>query len=78
MGLEYVLYALAASFLMSLLMAPKTIVPKPAAFEDFEFPQADEGSPQAVYFGECWSTSWMVLAAGDYRSVPIRKKGGKK
>ena len=78
MGFEYVLYALAASFLMSLILAPKTVVPKPAAFEDFEFPQADEGSPQAVYFGECWSTSWMVLAAGDYRSVPIRKKGGKK
>lgn len=78
MGFEYVLYALAASFLMSMLMAPKTIVPKPAAFEDFEFPQADEGSPQAVYFGECWSTSWMVLAAGDYRTSPIRSKGGKK
>lgn len=78
MVLQLALYALAASFLLSLLMAPKTITPKPAAFEDFEFPQADEGSPQAVYFGECWSTSWMVLAAGDYRSVPIRKKGGKK
>ena len=78
MGFEYVLYALAASFLMSLIMAPKTITQKPAAFEDFEFPQADEGAPQAVYFGECWSTSWMVLAAGDYRTAAIRAKGGKK
>ena len=78
MGLEFALYALVASFVLSLLMAPKTIVPKPAAFEDFEFPQADEGTPQAVYFGECWSTSWMVLAAGDYRTAAIRAKGGKK
>lgn len=78
MGWEYALYALVASFVLSLVMAPKAIVPKPAAFDDFEFPQADEGTPQAVYFGECWSTSWMVLAVGDYRSSPIRKKGGKK
>lgn len=78
MGLEFALYALAASFVLSLLMAPKTIVPKPAAFEDFEFPQADEGTPQAVYFGECWSTSWMVLGVGDYRVAAIRKSGGKK
>lgn len=78
MGLEFALYALVASFVLSLLMTPKTIVPKPAAFEDFEFPQADEGTPQAVYFGECWSTSWMVLAVGDYRTSAIRKRGGKK
>lgn len=77
MGL-YMLYALVASFVLSMIMAPTPISQKPAAFEDFEFPQADEGTPQAVYFGECWSTSWMVLGVGNYRTSAIRKSGGKK
>lgn len=78
MGAEYILYALVASFVLSMILAPTQIAQKPAAFEDFEFPQADEGTSQAVYFGECWSTSWMVLGVGDYRTSAIRKGGGKK
>jgi hypothetical protein len=72
------LFFLAASLLITALFTPRTQQPSPPAFSDFDFPQADEGTPQAVYFGECWSTSWMVLAVGDYRVTPIRKKGGKK
>ena len=78
MGWEYALYWLAASLVLSIILAPTPVVPKPAAFEDFDFPQSDEGTPQAVYFGECWSTSWMVLGVGDYRTSAIRKRGGKK
>lgn len=74
----YMLYSLIASFVMSMIMAPTPIVQKPAAFEDFDFPQGDEGTPQAVYFGECWSNSWMVLAVGNYRTSAIRSSGGKK
>lgn len=72
------IFYLAASFLISALFTPKTQNPPPASASDFDFPQADEGTPQAVYFGECWSTSWMVLATGDFRVTEIRKKGGKK
>lgn len=74
------IFYLAASLLITAIMTPKTKIAAqtPAAFEDFDFPQADEGTPQAVYFGECWSTSWMVLDVGDYRATPIQKKGGKK
>lgn len=73
------LYLLVAAIVITAAFTPKVQPPQPAAFEDFEFPQADEGTPQAVYFGECWSTSWMVLSVGDYRSTPIYKKsGGKK
>lgn len=74
---EAVFY-LVASFLLQALFTPKIAPQPPAAFEDFDFPQADEGTPQAVYFGECWSTSWMVLAVGDYRVTTITKSGGKK
>lgn len=78
MGIMEAVYLLVASFVLSALFTPKTQPPPPAAYEDFDFPQEDEGTPQAVYFGECWSTSWMVLAVGDYRNTPIRKSGGKK
>lgn len=72
------LFLLAASLIISVAMTPKLKPPPPAAFEDFDFPQSDEGTPQAVYFGECWSTDWMVLAVGNYRTTAITKKGGKK
>lgn len=72
------LFYLVASFVISALFTPKVQSQPPASQSDFDFPQADEGTPQAVYFGECWSTSWMVLATGDFRVTEIRKKGGKK
>ncbi len=49
---------------------------KPAALEDFDFPQYEEGTPQAVYFGDCWSEGWMVLWYGNYRTEKVKK--GKK
>lgn len=74
------LFYLLASIVITVVFTPRVRTPTqtPAAFEDFDFPQADEGTPQAVYFGECWSTGWMVLDVGDYRATPIKKKGGKK
>ncbi len=78
MGIWEAVFMLVASFVIQSLFTPKVTPPAPAAFEDFEFPQSDEGTPQAVYFGECWSTSWMVLSVGDYRSVPIEGEGGGK
>ncbi len=66
------------SAVLSVALAKKPPVPKPTAFEDFDFPQADEGTPQAVIFGDVWSESWMVLAVGNYRTTKIKSKGGKK
>jgi len=57
---------------------PKAEPPKPQAFEDFDFPQVDEGTPQAVVFGDCWSSDWTVLAVGNYRTAAIRSSGGGK
>ncbi|WP_312481030.1 hypothetical protein [Stutzerimonas nitrititolerans] len=57
---------------------PKTTTPKPVAFQDFEFPQFSEGTPQCVFFGDCWTPDWMVLSYGNYRTTPIKTKGGKK
>lgn len=62
-----------ASFVLAAALRPKAAVPKPAAFEDFDFPQSTEGTPQAVVFGDVWLEGWMVLGVGNYRTTPIVK-----
>lgn len=69
---------IAASIIISAALAPKVQSPPPEAFEDIDFPQADEGTPQAVTFGDCWSEDWTVLAVGKYRTEPIEVSGGGK
>lgn len=69
---------LVASVVISATLTPKVQPPKPAAFDEFDFPQADEGTPQAVTFGDCWSEDWMVLGIGNYRTTSIEGGGGKK
>lgn len=53
---------------------------KPSTFADFNIPQVQEGTPQAVIFGDCWSSDWTVLHTGNFKSEAIRKtaSGGKK
>lgn len=69
---------LVISLYLSYRLAPKAQPRPPEAFEDIDFPQADEGTPQAVIFGDCWSEDWMVIAYGNYRTTEIRKNPGKK
>lgn len=57
---------------------PKTTAPKPVAYEDFDFPQFEEGTPQCVFFGDGWTADWMVLSHGNYRTQAIKTKSGKK
>lgn len=54
-------------------------IPKrdPAALEDWQFTQADEGVPQTVFFGDCWTESGEIVWWGNYRTKKI-KSGGKK
>lgn len=59
-------------------MAPKPPRPKPAALSDWDFPVPDEGTPQAVFFGDCWSDSWCVLGVGNYRTDRKKLPGGGK
>ncbi len=75
----YVLLLLTANVIISIALAPKTQPPKPEAFEDIDFPQAEDGTPQCVIFGDCWVPDWTVLAVGNYRTTSIdRDAGGKK
>lgn len=78
MNIYYYIAMLVISTLIQMALAPKQQGPVPTAFEDIDFPQADEGTPQSVVFGDCWSGDWMVLAVGNYRVEEIKAKGGKK
>lgn len=69
---------LVASYAITSLTARRPPNAKPVALTDFEFPQAAEGTPQAIIFGDCWTNDWMVLWYGNYQTQAIRKKGGKK
>ncbi len=65
----------AATAVQALLVKPQQA--KPQSLEDFDFPQVDEGTPQAVYFGDCWTDGWMVLWYGNYKTTKIKSKGKK-
>lgn len=69
------IYAAIIIFVVAALYAvsnmPKTQGQKPAELGDFQFPQYDEGTAQAVLFGDGWTKGWMVLGYGNYRSTPI-------
>ncbi|RKG29975.1 hypothetical protein D7V21_16715, partial [Acinetobacter guerrae] len=65
---------LIASLVISYAMQPKPPKQKPAAFEDFDFPTADDGTPQVVVFGDVWLTGWTIIGAGNYRAESIITK----
>lgn len=67
-----------ASLLLQAVFAPKQQGPEPAALADAQFPTADEGTPQCVIFGDCWSGDWTVLATGNYSVQEIHSSSGKK
>lgn len=40
---------------------------------DWKMPVPEEGTPQCVFFGDCWTDDWFVLGYGNYRYSAIRK-----
>ncbi len=79
MELSTLLILIVANLIISVAFAPKIQGQSPEALKDIDFPQVEDGTPQAVIFGDCWSGDWCVLAVGNYRTQEIRRKsGGKK
>jgi hypothetical protein len=64
------------SYLIQSFLVPTQVV-APSTLEDFDFPQSEDGTPQAVLFGDAWTSGWMVLWYGNFRTKKI-KAGGKK
>ena len=48
----------------------------PENFDQIDFPQAEEGTPQMVVFGDCWCSDWTILAIGNYRTKAIERDAG--
>lgn len=69
------IFLVASVAIQAILVKPQN--QQPAALSDFDFPQSDETTPQAVFFGDCWTEGWMVLWFGNYRTQKIQSKGKK-
>lgn len=71
-----------AAFVVGLILAfsymPKPQINKPAGFGDVQAPTAEEGREIPVLFGTRDMLGPNVVWYGDFRSVAITKKGGKK
>ena len=64
------------SAIINYALSPKPPKPKPASIDDFDMPQAVQGAPFAMIFGEVEDKSPVVGWYGDLTSKPIKK--GKK
>lgn len=71
----FILFVVSTAY--SIATRPKPQKPRALAFDDFEFPQFEEGTPQAVFFGDCTTESWMVAGLGNFRTSKVRTKSGK-
>lgn len=70
---------MAVSYFINQALAKNNSPTAEAASEsDWDFPQADEGTPQCVFFGDCWTQDWQVLAYGNYATTEITRSGGGK
>ena len=78
MGWDTVFYLMIASYLITRALTPKPEQMQPASFDSLDFPQVDEGTPQAVIFGDVYSGDWTVLWYGDYGTSSIESSSGKK
>lgn len=70
---RFVVVLVASYFLNQALAKKHNNKVNAATFDDFDYPQPTEGTPQCVFFGDCWTADWFVLAYGNYRYEAIRK-----
>ena len=69
------LLMVASYVIQSIVMKPQTQAP--AGLEEFDFPQAEEGTPEAIFFGDNWTKGFQVLWYGNMRTKKIKSKGKK-
>ena len=68
----------AATLIIGLVLTPKPKPPKPASLEDVQVPNSREGQPLKVTFGTVDHKSAAVTWYGDFSTIAIKKKAGKK
>lgn len=70
--LVYAIGALVASYAIAAYITPKTEDAKRGTLDDFDYPQIDEGTPQAVIFGDVVTEDFHVLYYGNLRTSPVK------
>jgi hypothetical protein len=70
------LFLMVASYVIQSILVKPNVV-EAATLAEFDFPQFEDGTPNAVLFGDGWTNSWMVLWYGNFSTIKI-KAGGKK
>ncbi|MEZ3140798.1 hypothetical protein ACBQ88_17160 [Citrobacter braakii] len=75
MEFAYYFAVLVASYFINTALASrnKSASAKAVTADDWDFPQASEGTPQCIFFGDAWTEDWFVLAYGNYRYDSIKK-----
>lgn len=71
------LILLVVAYVIQSFLMPKPPVNKPATLEDFDIPQHEEGTPEAIIFGDVWTGGPQVLWYGRLRTKKIKAEGGK-
>ncbi len=74
-GITAILIAFAlavVSYVITTAMIKPPEDAKPAGLEEFDFPQVDEDTPQAVVFGDVWQEGWNVLWYGNLRTTEVK------
>jgi hypothetical protein len=73
----WALVMLVASYVIQSIVMKPPATPQASTLEDFDIPQVEDGTPQAVQFGDGWTSGWMVLWYGMFRTIKIKSKGKK-
>lgn len=47
---------------------------KPKAESEIDFPQEEEGTPQAWLFGDGWEKGFQTVWHGNFRTIKIKQK----
>lgn len=77
MNFLFAIALLIASYIIQRLVTPGPKATPASTLKDFQVPQVNEGTPQPVIFGDCWTGDWTVLWYGDLK-VRALSGGGKK
>lgn len=72
------LAAVAVSLVATFVLRPRPPSTPAPSFTDVQVPTAEDGRPMAVVFGCRVVRGPNVIDYGDFRTTPIRVKGGKK
>lgn len=79
MNFVWAIALLIISYIITAVITPRPKAPTDAVasmFKDVNFPIADEGSAQAVLFGDCWTPDFQVIWYGNMRTEAIKTSSG--